>query len=96
MAKSGLSLNQVSQIRGFADQALRDPKHPTDPSNRRVSLIVQYAGQAPLVESSAGITVIKPAAPSGAHGEAAAASHSQPEAVKTGKKQASLSPPSQG
>jgi chemotaxis protein MotB len=38
----GLRENQVSQVRGFADQRLRDPLHPFDPSNRRVSLIVQY------------------------------------------------------
>jgi chemotaxis protein MotB len=62
MEKGGLTVNQVSQIRGFADQALRDPQHPTDPSNRRVSLIVQYAGQAPLVPSLPGFTVEEPAA----------------------------------
>ncbi len=38
----GLRANQVSQVRGFSDQRLRDPLHPLDPSNRRVSLIVQY------------------------------------------------------
>jgi chemotaxis protein MotB len=38
----GLRPNQVSQVRGFADQRMRDPAHPLDPSNRRVSLIVQY------------------------------------------------------
>jgi chemotaxis protein MotB len=38
----GLRENQVSQVRGFADQRLRSPLNPLDPSNRRVSLIVQY------------------------------------------------------
>jgi chemotaxis protein MotB len=38
----GLRNNQVSQVRGFADQRLRTPATPTDPSNRRISLIVQY------------------------------------------------------
>ncbi len=38
----GLRENQVSQVRGFADQRLRSPLTPFDPSNRRVSLIVQY------------------------------------------------------
>src|SRR5271170_2516565 len=38
----GLRESQVSQVRGFADQRLRDPLHPFDPANRRVSLIVQY------------------------------------------------------
>jgi chemotaxis protein MotB len=38
----GLRPSQVSQVRGFADQRLRTPLAPFDPSNRRVSLIVQY------------------------------------------------------
>jgi chemotaxis protein MotB len=38
----GLRNDQVSQVRGFADQRLRTPATPTDPSNRRISLIVQY------------------------------------------------------
>jgi len=38
----GLRENQVSQVRGFADQRPRMPLNPLDPSNRRVSLIVQY------------------------------------------------------
>ncbi len=29
-------------MRGFADQRLRTAKDPLDPSNRRVSIIVQY------------------------------------------------------
>ncbi len=62
MERGGLSRNQVSQIRGFADQSLRNPKNPTDPANRRVSLIVQYAGQAPLVQGSDEVTVEKPTA----------------------------------
>jgi chemotaxis protein MotB len=32
----------VAQVRGFADQLLRVPNNPNDPSNRRISLIVQY------------------------------------------------------
>ncbi len=42
MLEDGLRSKQVSQVRGFADQRLRLPKRPFDPSNRRVSLIVQY------------------------------------------------------
>ena len=33
---------QVAQIRGYADQDLRNKANPEDPSNRRVSLIVRY------------------------------------------------------
>ncbi len=42
MQAEGVRSDQVSQVRGFADQRLRLPKQPEDPSNRRISLIVQY------------------------------------------------------
>ena len=42
MQETGLRANQVSQVRGYADQRLRVPDYPLDPSNRRISLIVQY------------------------------------------------------
>jgi len=42
METSGLRENQVSEVRGYADQKLRVPSNPLDPSNRRISLIVQY------------------------------------------------------
>ena len=51
----GLHPNQVTQVRGFADQQLRVPSRPEDPSNRRVSIIVQYpqALQAPASKAAA-------------------------------------------
>ena len=42
MQQDGLGQQQVAQVRGFADQLLRKPKEPFDPSNRRISLIVAY------------------------------------------------------
>ncbi|MFY9560356.1 MAG: flagellar motor protein MotB [Terriglobales bacterium] len=42
MQGSGLRADQVAQVRGFADQRLRNPKNPLEASNRRVSIIVQY------------------------------------------------------
>jgi chemotaxis protein MotB len=42
MQQSGLRQDQVSQVRGFSDQKLRKPSDPLDPSNRRITLIVQY------------------------------------------------------
>jgi chemotaxis protein MotB len=42
MQQSGLRPDQVSQVRGFADQRLRNLKDALDPSNRRISIIVQY------------------------------------------------------
>jgi chemotaxis protein MotB len=39
---AGIRADQISQVRGYADQSLRVPANPLDPSNRRVSLIVQW------------------------------------------------------
>jgi flagellar motor protein MotB len=42
MQQNGVRPDQISQVRGFADQMLRKSNDPQDPSNRRISLIVQY------------------------------------------------------
>jgi len=42
MQEAGLRDDQVTQVRGYADQKLRKPGDPLDPGNRRISLIVQY------------------------------------------------------
>jgi len=42
MQQNGLRADQVEQVRGYADQQLRVKSNPLDPSNRRISLIVQY------------------------------------------------------
>jgi chemotaxis protein MotB len=47
LQQDGVGPNQISQVRGYADQMLRVPSNPLDPSNRRVSLIVQWADAAP-------------------------------------------------
>jgi chemotaxis protein MotB len=57
---SGIRVEQVSQVRGFADQKPRDKTEPDDPSNRRISLIVQYIDKPVVVEE---------VAPEGAKGE---------------------------
>ena len=45
MQQKGLGAAQVTQVRGYADQRLRKPEAPLDPSNRRISVIVQYLDQ---------------------------------------------------
>ena len=52
MQQQGLGEKQVAQVRGFADQLLRKPENPVDPSNRRISLIVQYTDQGDAQEGS--------------------------------------------
>lgn len=42
MQDNGIREDQVTQVRGFADQRLRKKEDPLDPANRRISLIVQY------------------------------------------------------
>jgi chemotaxis protein MotB len=42
MQQAGLRPDQISQVRGFADQRLRNPRDPMEASNRRISIIVQY------------------------------------------------------
>ena len=42
MEDNGLRVDQIKQIRGFADQQLRKADDPENASNRRISVIVQY------------------------------------------------------
>jgi chemotaxis protein MotB len=42
LEQNGISSDQVAQVRGYADQDLHNKVFPTDPSNRRVSVIVKY------------------------------------------------------
>src|SRR5437016_3379202 len=42
MQRNGIREDQITQVRGFADQRLRKKETPLDPANRRISLIVQY------------------------------------------------------
>jgi chemotaxis protein MotB len=46
MQGNGIGADQITQVRGFADQRLRKPEAPLDPSNRRISVIVQYMPKA--------------------------------------------------
>lgn len=52
MQTHGVRMDQIKQIRGYADQNLRNPKNPLDPSNRRISVIVLYGdpSTAPQIE----------------------------------------------
>jgi chemotaxis protein MotB len=50
MQHNGLRADQVSQVRGYADQMLRTPGQPLDASNRRISVIVQNLLEPPPQE----------------------------------------------
>jgi chemotaxis protein MotB len=60
MQQHGLHADQVTQVRGYADQSFRDQGDPLDPSNRRISMIVQYRIKVPDEKSE------EPAAAEGA------------------------------
>jgi chemotaxis protein MotB len=62
MQATGIRPGQVTQVRGFADQRLRVANLPEDPSNRRISLIVQYVIQdgAEVAPGLAGSPIVKP------------------------------------
>src|SRR6201996_1643630 len=54
MLQHGIRTDQVTQVRGFADQRLRKKEAPLDPSNRRISLIVQYLPKKPTESDAKG------------------------------------------
>jgi chemotaxis protein MotB len=41
MVEAGLAIEKIEAVRGYADTRLRTPEQPTDPSNRRISIIVR-------------------------------------------------------
>ena len=44
---NGVRVNQVTQVRGYADQLLRVKANPYDPSNRRISILVKNQESVP-------------------------------------------------
>jgi len=56
LQQDGLTSGRISQVRGYADQMLRVKNNPLDPTNRRISLIVQWvpAPEPPAGEAAKG------------------------------------------
>jgi chemotaxis protein MotB len=48
LQQDGVRSDQVTQVRGFADQMLRVKDNPFDPSNRRITILVKNNENAPL------------------------------------------------
>ena len=82
MQGAGIRSDQVTQVRGFADQRLRKKDDPLDASNRRISLIVQYLDKntSTADEKTAGAAIKEGAKPAeGEHGkEGAKAGEGEP------------------
>src|SRR6185503_19292937 len=47
MQQDGVRIDQVTQVRGYADQLLRVKTNPYDASNRRISILVKNQQEAP-------------------------------------------------
>ncbi|HEX4321436.1 MAG TPA: flagellar motor protein MotB [Acidobacteriaceae bacterium] len=57
LQQDGVGKTQITQVRGYADQFLRVKNDPMDPSNRRISLIVQWIQVAAPPDAAEGKTV---------------------------------------
>ncbi len=56
MQQAGVRADQVTQVRGYADQLLRMKDNPFDPSNRRISILVKNGNGA--VPALKGVQVV--------------------------------------
>jgi chemotaxis protein MotB len=66
LQQDGVRGNQVTQVRGYADQLLRVRSNPYDPSNRRISILVKNSPSGappPFLSKVASATPAKPPAP---------------------------------
>lgn len=73
MQHDGVRADQVTQVRGYADQMLRIKSNPFDPGNRRISILVKNEGgveaniSAPGVETQKVSARAAPAKPPASH-----------------------------
>lgn len=66
---SGIPVPRIAEVRGYADRQLRVPDKPTDPANRRISLLLPYNTK--LDEVTPENPTAAPVAEAGAAGTAA-------------------------
>jgi chemotaxis protein MotB len=62
LQQDGVRSDQVTQVRGYADQMLRLKNSPNDPSNRRISILVKN-GDSDLAQKLKDVKVVGGAAP---------------------------------
>jgi chemotaxis protein MotB len=58
LQQNGVRADQVTQVRGFADQMLRVKSNPYDPSNRRITILVKNQDNAPPLTQLAHAAVV--------------------------------------
>jgi chemotaxis protein MotB len=75
LQEDGVRTDQVTQVRGYADQMLRVKNNPTDPSNRRISILVKNDNeQVPTLSAQSVVNGTTPIPIDGAPGAPAASS----------------------
>jgi chemotaxis protein MotB len=82
MQEAGLRADQVSQVRGFADQCLRNKAEPLDASNRRISIIVQYTAPPAEPDEKVGEKAAAPGEEGGAKSPADPKAPAEPPSEK--------------
>jgi len=82
MQQDGVRVNQVTQVRGYADQMLRMKNNPTDPSNRRVSILVKNDNESVPTLSAASVVDGSTPLPGAAQPLVPAASGAKPQAAQ--------------
>jgi len=82
LQQDGVRVNQVTQVRGYADQMLRVKNNPTDPSNRRVSILVKNDSESVPTLSAVNVVNGTTPLPGAAKPSAAPANEIKPEAGK--------------
>jgi chemotaxis protein MotB len=63
MQDSGIRPDQIAQVRGYADQKLRNAADPNDPSNRRITLIIQSVPVPEIAKITAKVTAAETGSP---------------------------------
>jgi chemotaxis protein MotB len=83
MEEAGVRKGQITSVRGYADQQLRNPQDPMDIQNRRVSIIVRFkdgARMEPLKIPNTVRPTPSPTSPSSARSTAPSAAPTPPQA----------------
>jgi len=98
LQQDGVRSDQVAQVRGYADQMLRMKDNPYDPSNRRISILVQNGlsgGPPPTIKNAqvVGGSTAKPTAEPTAPAEKAAPAPAEKPAAAAPPPEAAPAPP---
>ena len=95
MQQDGVRQNQVTQVRGYADQMLRVKNNPTDPSNRRISILVKNdSGPLPGLNHASVVDSPTPPAPPQSETPSHAAEGNTPPASPAAPVPAAVAKPS--